>query len=96
MNDFAEECLNRFNELVELPLAEFAEATKGINPKPCAPGFEPEAFLLREPRFARLPVKRLQSRLETEFLEGERIFSDWMLLAAEQANRDVQEGNRHG
>lgn len=77
--------LSQFAELLALPLAEFAEATKDINPKPCLPGFEPETFLLRAPNLAKTPVNLLRRQIEAEYIDGERIFNGWVLLAAMQA-----------
>lgn len=76
--------LSQFAELLALPLAEFAEATKDISPKPCLPGFEPEAFLLMAPHLAKTPVNLLRPQIEAEYPDGKRIFNGWVLLAAEQ------------
>jgi hypothetical protein len=82
--------LSQFAELLALPLAEFAEVTKDINPKPCLPGFEPKTFLLTAPHLAQTPVNLLRAQIEAEYLDGKRIFNGWVLLAAEQTKSEAQ------
>lgn len=74
-----------FANLMELSLEEFAIATRGIEPKPCIQGFDPESFLKKEPQLANSKVNDLQVWLETEYSDGRRIFNGWMLLAAIQS-----------
>lgn len=82
--------LARFAELLALPLAEFAEVTKGIDPKPCLTGFEPEAFLAANPHLAKDPVNLLRAHIEAEYSDGKGLFNGWVLLAAEQAKSEAQ------
>jgi hypothetical protein len=79
--------LSQFAELLALSLAEFAEITTGVTPKPCLAGFEPEAFLRIAPHLANTPVNLLRKQIEAEYPDGKRIFNGWVLLAAEQAQR---------
>ncbi|MBD2153149.1 hypothetical protein [Leptolyngbya sp. FACHB-16] len=76
---------DRIAELMALTLKEFAQATKHVADKPCAPGLEPKAFLVSEPQFAEIPVTQLGVMLVQKHRRGLKIFSGWAQLAVRQA-----------